>query len=95
MRRVIWTDRALADLADLREYVALDNPEAAREQALRVVEAAEALAQHPGRGRPGRVTGTRELVIPNTPYLAPSRVSDDRIEVLRVMHGARRWPKRL
>lgn len=43
-------------------------------------------------GRPGRVPGTRELVIANTPFLVPYRVKGDTVIVLRVFHGARRWP---
>jgi toxin ParE1/3/4 len=47
----------------------------------------------PHRGRPGRWPGTRELVIPRTPYIVPYRVQGDLIEILRVFHGARRWPE--
>ena len=94
MPRIIWGDRALADLADLREYVEQDNPDAAREQALRVVSAVEALEQHVGRGRPGRVAGTRELVVPDTPYIVAYRMRGNRVDVLRVIHGAMRWPRR-
>jgi toxin ParE1/3/4 len=43
-------------------------------------------------GRPGRVPGTRELVIPNTPFIVPYRVVGNTIQVLRILHGARPWP---
>ena len=55
----------------------------------------ELLAQHPALGRPGRVEGTRELVVPDTPYLVPYRVRGHAVEILRVFHGARKWPKKL
>ncbi len=58
----------------------------------------ELLAQHPagaGLGRAGRVEGTRELVVPDTPYLVPYRVRGHAVEILRVFHGARKWPKKL
>ena len=53
------------------------------------------LARHPRMGRPGRVRGTRELVINRTPYIAAYRVSGDVVTILRLLHGARRWPGRL
>ena len=46
-------------------------------------------------GRPGRVEGTRELVVPDTPYLVPYRGRGHAVEILRVFHGARKWPKKL
>ena len=45
-------------------------------------------------GRPGRVPKTRELVVSGTPYLVIYRVKNDRLEVLRVFHGARQWPQK-
>jgi toxin ParE1/3/4 len=54
--------------------------------------AAESLVEMPHRGRPGRWQGTRELIIPSTPYLIPYRVRGEVIEILRVFHGARQWP---
>jgi len=44
-------------------------------------------------GRPGRVPGTRELVLPNFPYIIPYRVREQRVEILRVFHTARKWPQ--
>lgn len=52
------------------------------------------LPDHPEMGRPGRVPATRELVIPTTPLIVPCRLKENRIETLRVFHGARRWPVR-
>ncbi len=45
-------------------------------------------------GRAGRVPGTRELLIPGTPYIIPYRVRAGAVEILRVFHAARRWPER-
>ncbi|HET6521471.1 MAG TPA: type II toxin-antitoxin system RelE/ParE family toxin, partial [Geminicoccaceae bacterium] len=52
------------------------------------------LAQHPESGRPGRVPGTRELVVSGTPYIVPYRVQGNTVQILRVLHGARKWPTR-
>jgi toxin ParE1/3/4 len=60
---------------------------------LRIIEQVALLANHPGIGRPGRVEGTRELVIPGLPYLVAYSHRNDTVAVLRVLHGARKWPE--
>jgi plasmid stabilization system protein ParE len=60
-----------------------------------LLDAVERLAELSNLGRPGRVAGTRELVVPGTPYVIPYRVRSDRIEVIAVFHGRQKWPKRL
>lgn len=93
--RVVWLRRALRNLQDEAEFIARDNPQAAREAVGRIQMAAEYLAEHPSLGRVGRVPGTRELVVPDTPYILPYRVKVNRVEILRVFHGSRRWPEQL
>jgi len=73
-------------------YLADKNPYAARVLYERIEDAAATLIDTPYNGRPGRVPGTRELVITDTPYILPYLIQPDRIEILRVYHGARRWP---
>jgi toxin ParE1/3/4 len=91
----VWSPEAIADLEALRAYIAQDDPAAARRIALHIVHNVEALLpNYPESGRPGRVPGTRELVIPRTPFIVPYRLEGNRIQVLRVFHGARRWPER-
>jgi toxin ParE1/3/4 len=90
---ILWSPEAIQDLVSLRSYIAEDNPVAAQRVALRIVKAVEELlADNPHMGRPGRVPGTRELVIPRTPYIVPYRMRQRALEILRVYHGARRWP---
>jgi toxin ParE1/3/4 len=60
-----------------------------------LLEAVERLAELPNLGRPGRVAGTRELVVPGTPYVIPYRLRGERLEVIAVFHGRQKWPKRL
>ena len=57
-----------------------------------IARAARRLVDFPESGRPGRIAGTRELVIPRTPYVAAYVVLADRIRILRVLHGAQIWP---
>ena len=92
---VVWSPRAVGHLADLRAYIAQDNPTAAGRVAETILVAVERLAEFPNLGRPGRVTGTRELVIPGTAYVIPYRRRGDRLEIIAVFHGRQRWPARL
>ena len=92
---IVWSPRAIEHLAHLREYIARDNPNAAKRIASALLEAIERLAQLPNLGRPGRVAGTRELVVPGTPYIIPYRLRGDRLEVVAVFHARQKWPKQL
>ena len=95
MNNIEWSPQAIADLASLRAYIAEDDKAAAQRRALHIIRnIEELLSDNPNMGRAGRVPGTRELVVPRTPYIVPYRVSDNRIQVLRIYHGARKWPER-
>ena len=89
-----YTRLALADLDHARGYIALDNPQAAAAMAARIREAVDGLRQFPERGRPGRVAGTRELVVPRTPFVVPYRIAGQEIHIVAVLHGKRAWPPR-
>ena len=64
----------MAHLQSAYEYIASDNPSAADRTLEKILDAAEMLERYPNMGRSGRVHGTRELVIPGTPYVLPYRV---------------------
>ncbi len=89
---ILWSPRAIGHLVRLREYIARDNPKAANRIAVALLEAVERLADLPNLGRPGRVAGTRETVVPGTPYVIAYRVRGDRLEVIAVFHGRQKWP---
>jgi toxin ParE1/3/4 len=91
--RVRWLRTALANLNAEAEYIAQDSPAAAVRVVAAIKLAVENLRRYPAMGRSGRVAGTRELVVPGTPYIIPYRVRGDAVEVLRVFHAARRWPR--
>lgn len=93
--RVRWLRAALLDLDAAEAYIAQDDPRAAAEVILRIVRAVSLLKDQPGSGRAGRVPGTKELVVPHTPYIVPYRVKDDTVQILRVYHASRQWPDRL
>jgi toxin ParE1/3/4 len=95
---VRWTDPAQTDFFEILGYIARDNPAAAERVGPRLRSAIDALAAQPRLGRPGRVAGTRELVIPRLPYVAiyriveAARAATSQVEVLCVLHDARRRP---
>jgi toxin ParE1/3/4 len=90
----LWSPEAIDDLTSLRGFIAEDNPAVAQRVVLHILHNVEALlCKHPEMGRPGRVSGTRELVIPKTPFIVPYRVQGNTIQVLRVYHSSRRWPE--
>jgi addiction module RelE/StbE family toxin len=93
--KISWSRRAAEHLAAIRKYIEEDNPEAAQRVALRIIECLRQLAGQPMMGRPGRVRGTRELVISGTPYVAPYRVKRGALEIIAVFHGRQKWPKSL
>jgi toxin ParE1/3/4 len=92
---VVWSPRAIDHLTHLRAFIARDNPRVANRIAATLLEAVERLAELPGLGRPGRVAGTRELIVPGTPYIVPYRLRGDRLEVIAVFHTSQKWPRRL
>ena len=92
---ILWSPRALQHLTHLRSFIARDNPAAANRVAAALLDAVERLAELPNVGRPGRVAGTRELVVPGTPYVISYRMLGDRLEIIAVFHGRKKWPERL
>jgi toxin ParE1/3/4 len=91
---IIWTEEAHGDVEHIMAYIARDNVSAARELTEPVASIVELLPTQSAMGRPGRVAGTRELVIPHTQLIIPYRVKHSEITVHRVYHGARQWPEK-
>jgi toxin ParE1/3/4 len=89
--KVVWSRRAIRHLASLREYIEKDSARNAQVVAKRILNAVDLLQSHPEMGRPGRVVGTRELVVPDTPYIIPYRVRSGRLELIAVFHGHQKW----
>jgi toxin ParE1/3/4 len=93
--RIQWTKGAKYNLKQVEEYIGQDNPQAAIDTVLKIIKSVEALADYPAMGRAGGIFGTRELIISGAPYIAPYRVDDERIIIIRVLHSAARWPDSL
>jgi len=87
---VRWSTLAVEDLKSIFHRIEKDNPTAARETVKAIYEGCRELSQFPHRGRPGRMSGRRELVFP--PYIAVYEVKEYAIEISRIYHGAQDWP---
>ena len=85
-----WTATALRDIESLHAYIAEDSLAAAAETVERILSGIDALARHPELGRRGRVPGTRELII--SPYVVAYRILGDAVELVAIIHSARKWP---
>ena len=91
--RLEWSILAQNDRDEIFSYIESDSPRAAVATDDSIREQVEVLLQFPELGRPGRVEGTRELVISRTPYIAAYRIKGRVVRILRVLHAARRWPE--
>jgi len=88
---VAFLREALRNLEAIHAYYARQISPARAYEALADIRAQiERLAQHPAYGRPGRKSGTRELVLRRYPYIATYRVEDERVVIIRVQHTSRR-----
>jgi addiction module RelE/StbE family toxin len=92
---VVWSPSAIRHLIAIRKYIEKDSDGNAAFVAGRIVDAVHILGTQPQMGRPGRLAGTRELVVSGTPYIVPYRVRGERLELLAVFDGRRQWPRRL
>lgn len=92
--RVEWSLLAQADRDAIFDFIEAENPRAAVAVDQRIRGQVEGLQQFPKMGRTGRVEGTRELLIVRTPYIAAYRVVGGTVRILRILHGARRWPEK-
>ncbi len=90
--KIVWSLIAYDDLRQIEDYVGERNPKAAERMAQAIRRSVESLARDPAMGRPGRVPGTRELVITRTPYVVIYTVSAERVEIAAVLHGRQKWP---
>lgn len=93
--RLEWSRLAQADRDAIFDYIEADSPQAAILVDDRIRMQVGGLERFPQSGRPGRIKGTRELVIDRTPYIAAYRISGQTVRILRVLHGAQLWPEEI
>jgi toxin ParE1/3/4 len=91
MMALFWTPEAIQDRNDIYGYIEAANPTGAIALDELIAKRAGRLAHHPGLGKPGRIAGTRELVVHQN-YLLIYDTAGELVRILRVLHAARQWP---
>jgi plasmid stabilization system protein ParE len=91
MAQVVWTEPALADLDAIADYIALDNPAAAKALVRSVFDRVEHLAAHPRSGsKPQELKGWRYRQVIEPPCRIFYRQDGARVYILHVMRAERR-----
>jgi addiction module RelE/StbE family toxin len=93
--KLVWAQYALEDRRAIYDHIEADDARAAVLVDARIAEAVARLIDFPDSGRPGRVEGTRELVVGRTSCVVAYRVIGETVRILRVLHGAQLWPEDL
>ena len=91
--QVRWTTAAASDLENIADYLFEKTPENAARLIREICDAVLALRIYPNRGRAGKKSGTRELVLPALSYIVVYKVESDVLHIARILHGAREWPR--
>ena len=87
-----WSQDAVDDLERITDYLFENIPERAPELIRTIYDAPATLLTFPHRARSGKKEGTRELVLKALPYIVVYRIKGEVIEILRILHGAQKWP---
>ncbi len=90
--KVLWTRLALLDLNEVYAYIHEEKPSATSRMLAQIKKTTQNLARHPEIGRPGRVNDTREIIVTGTPLIIAYRLKANRVELIALIPGARRWP---
>lgn len=90
-----WTEKAWEDVDGITDYLLAEHMafEDVESYVKRIFAAPATLVTLPGVGKPGRMQGTREWRVGNTPYALVYAVRGDSVYILRVMHGSRQFPE--
>jgi toxin ParE1/3/4 len=87
-----WTEEAADDLERISNYLFEETPTHAPELVRAIYKAPNSLLTFPYRGRPGKKEGTRELVLSPLPYIVVYRITGTVVHIVRILHGAQKWP---
>jgi toxin ParE1/3/4 len=90
--KLCWAEEAAADLENIANYLFQNAPERAAELVRGIYNAPAGLLMFPHRGRAGRKEGTNELVLSPLPWIVVYRITGKNIYVVRILHGAQKWP---
>jgi toxin ParE1/3/4 len=91
-KQLEWSARASANVLQIEDHIAAENPTAAQKVTNEILRIAQNLRDFPMLGHPGRRAGTREIVIPHYPYFISYRLTSKKVIVLAVIHQSRKYP---
>lgn len=92
--RIRWLRSAIRDLNALADYLAQDDQEFAQHMYAEIRQQCDSLCDFPEKERPGRISGTKELVLVKYQYVIPYRVKNNVVEILRIFHTRQKPPER-
>lgn len=90
---VIWSAASVKQLQEVVDYIQGESSVGTISTRRRILETVRRVGEMPHSGRIGRVEGTREVVIPRSPYIVVYQLTAQAVEVLGIWHGARQWPE--
>jgi len=90
--RIVWTETAIANLTEIRQYIERDQPAAARRVSQHILSSVKRLARHSHLGRPGREADTRELIVAGTSFIVSYKIHHHRLAILAVLHASQDRP---
>ena len=90
---VIWSAASVKQLQEVIDFIQGESFQGSITTRLRILETVRRVGEMPHSGRIGRVEGTRELVIPSSPYIVVYQLTAQAVEVLGIWHSARQWPE--
>jgi toxin ParE1/3/4 len=93
MKNIRFTQAALADVQNIHDFIARENPMVAKRVVIEIERSIERLALFPLSGRKGAVDGTRELVIPRLPYIAVHVINGETVDIIAIFHAAQDIPR--
>lgn len=88
-----WSVSALTDRGEIFDHIEAEDPRAALAIDEAISRQVGRLRRFPQSGRVGRIEGTREMIVAGTPYVVGYCIVGGAVRILRVLHGARRWPE--
>lgn len=86
MNRVVWTEEAERDVAEMLEWLSGKNPQAARRARSAIARAVHALARRPLLGRQSSQPGSRVWSLPDWRRRIVYRLEEGTIQILTVKH---------
>jgi toxin ParE1/3/4 len=91
--KIRLTYRASQQLLSAYEYLQGANASAASTQVKRIFDSIDLLEKFPLAGRKGRIAGTREMVVPRTPFIVAYTIEEEEVRIVTILHTSRRWPE--